>query len=76
MIAMTAAAGFFVLAAIGWASGLTVWECSLRSGTGAFALYVVLRVAGWLAASIVASAAVGTGEPKDQARSDGGVGRT
>jgi hypothetical protein len=58
LTATVAATGFFVLAAVGLLSGVPVWACSVRSVVGAFVLYVALRLAGWLAVSILASAAV------------------
>lgn len=72
---MTAAGAFFVLAAAGLLGGVTVWECSLRSVAGAFVLYVVLRVAGWVAASIIASAAVKPAGASEPVRSDSGAKR-
>jgi hypothetical protein len=49
---------FFVLAAVGWASGLSPGECSLRASAGAVCLYLVTRTAGRMAIRLLADAAV------------------
>jgi hypothetical protein len=48
--------GFFVLALVGAASGLTPFDCAWRGLVGAAVLYVVMTVAGHVVVTIVADA--------------------
>ena len=57
--AMTvAAAGFFVLALVGWVSRVPVFTCGMRALAGAAMLYVLVRLVGALLMWIVVEAAV------------------
>lgn len=53
---MVSVIGFFVLAGIGWLSGLTPEGCALRAAGGAIVLFVVISIASRLMVNIVASA--------------------
>ena len=48
-----AVAGFFVLAFVGWASGVPPFTCAIRALIGAAVLYVLVTVAGRLIVNIV-----------------------
>jgi len=50
--------GFFVLAFVGWSCGLSTYACGLKALGGAAMLYVVARLAGRLAAGVVADTIV------------------
>jgi len=52
------AVSFFVLAGIGWYSGLTPLACSIRAGVGALTMLVVVTVIGRVVAGILADAIV------------------
>jgi hypothetical protein len=60
--------GFFVLAGVGWASGLSPAACSLRASVGAACLYMVIRFAGNVAIRLLADAAA---ESVRRARQEG-----
>ena len=51
-----AAGGCFAMAGVGWAYGQAPLICALRSAIGGAVLYVAVRVAGRLAAHILAGA--------------------
>lgn len=51
--------GFFAMAIVGWVCGLTPFACAVKATTGAAALYVVIRFAGWLAVNIITDVIVG-----------------
>ena len=63
----TAVVSFFVLAAIGWLSGLSNFDCSLRALTGAIAVYVVMIVAGRLLVGVMVQTIV-SNSGKDEAK--------
>jgi uncharacterized membrane protein YuzA (DUF378 family) len=46
--------GFFSLAMVGWVCGLSPLTCGLRALVGAAALFVLAKLAGRLAAAILA----------------------
>ncbi len=50
--------GFFALALIGWACELSPLSCALRALGGAAVLFVALKIAGRIAAVIVADGLV------------------
>ena len=52
--------GFFALALVGWLCGLSTYACGLKALGGAAMLYVLARLAGRLAAGVVAEAIVNT----------------
>jgi len=51
-----AVGGCFAMAGVGLACGVTPLVCTIRAGLGGVALYVAARVAGRLAAHILAGA--------------------
>lgn len=53
-----AAMAFFLLAGVGWACGQGPLICAVRAVIGAFALYVITRLACGLAVNILVDAAV------------------
>ena len=48
-----AVAGFFVLAFVGWASGVPPFTCAIRALIGAAVLYVLATIAGRVIVNIV-----------------------
>ncbi len=58
---LAAIIGFFVLAFVGWCSGVPVFICGLRAIAGAAVLYFVISLAGTMAIRIIVDAAISTG---------------
>ena len=50
--------GFFVLAFVGWFSGVPAFVCGLRALAGAAALYVLINLAGSAVIRIIVDAAI------------------
>jgi hypothetical protein len=67
---MLAAATFFALALVGWASDVPPQACGLRAAAGAAVMFVVARVALRMALNIVADVVVRSGPPAAARRSD------
>jgi hypothetical protein len=64
--------GFFALALVGWASGLSPFVCGMRALGGAAALYVLVSIAGRLVAGIVADAIVRSAMPDGKTKDAAG----
>lgn len=58
---------FFLLALVGWCSGLPVFVCSMRALAGAAVLYVIVKVAGRLILAVMVDAVIKS-RSSDQAR--------
>ena len=65
-----AVAGFFVLAFIGWASGLPPEQCALKASLGAVALFVLARIAGAVIVDLMVATIVQSVTGRDEERND------
>ena len=65
------AAGFFLLAFVGWLCGHSPFLCAKRAAMGAVGLYVLALVAGRIAISIMADAFVKAEAEKRREESGG-----
>lgn len=59
---------FFILAFVGWAKDVPVFICGMRAVVGAVVMYVVIKLAGETAITIIVSTVTGSDVSQDQTR--------
>ena len=68
-----AVAGFFVLAFVGWASGLPPEQCALKASLGAVVMFVLARIAGAVIVDLMVAAIVQNAAKRGEERNDTGA---